>query len=189
MRSRYWWRSPLEWLGDDIQSGGLGDNQFPVCRGDGQGLIVADVSFAAPYRSAMLFFDETIMPEEAKHRRVANDLLMNYMVDTDPVAIPDFFLNKDQGNVRNLVPLSISPPTPCRAVMAPTSQWRPGRGSVPYRSEAEIGNGIDACDCILDANPAKSGDQAFSWIGSSRAEFQILMPGGFALHAGTHVLL
>ncbi len=98
-----------------------------------------------------------------------------------------------------------------------------------YRSEAEIGNGMDPCDWILDvqnddrldlscldANRVKSGDQAFSWIGTAAfrspgqlrytllsgvrllegntigtrgAEFQILMPGGFALRARTHVLL
>jgi len=92
----------------------------------------------------------------------------------------------------------------------------PGADQFLYRSEAEIGNGMDAYDCILDANPSKSGDQGFSWIGTaafrspgqlrytvvngvgllegntigtSGAEFQILMPVGFALRASPHVLL
>ena len=105
----------------------------------------------------------------------------------------------------------------------------PGADQFLYRSEAEIGNGVDACDWILDfqaddrldlsrldANPAKSGNQAFSWIGTAAfrspgqlrytvlngigllegntigttgAEFQLLLPGAFALRGGTHVLL
>jgi Ca2+-binding RTX toxin-like protein len=105
----------------------------------------------------------------------------------------------------------------------------PGADQFLYRSEAELGNGTDACDRILDfqaddrldlsrldANLAKSGNQAFSWIGTaafrspgqlrytvlnglgllegntigtSGAEFQLLLPGGFALRSGTHVLL
>jgi Ca2+-binding RTX toxin-like protein len=105
----------------------------------------------------------------------------------------------------------------------------PGADQFLYRSEAEIGNGVDACDWILDfqaddrldlsrldANLAKSGNQAFSWIGtaafrspgqlrytvlngigllegntigSTGAEFQLLLPGAFALRGGTHVLL
>jgi hypothetical protein len=43
----------------------------------------------------------------------------------------------------------------------------PGADQFLYRSEAEIGNGMDAYDCILDANPSKSGDQGFSWIGTA----------------------
>jgi Ca2+-binding RTX toxin-like protein len=105
----------------------------------------------------------------------------------------------------------------------------PGADQFLYRSEAEIDNGVDACDWILDfqaddrldlsrldANLAKCGNQAFSWIGtaafrspgqlrytvvngigllegntigSTGAEFQLLLPGGFALRGGTHVLL
>ena len=105
----------------------------------------------------------------------------------------------------------------------------PGADQFLYRSEVEIGNGTDACDWILDfqaddrldlsrldANPAKSGNQAFSWIGTAAfrspgqlrytvlngigllegntigttgAEFQLLLPGALALRAGTHVLL
>ncbi len=51
----------------------------------------------------------------------------------------------------------------------------PGADQFLHRSEAKIGNAMDACDRILNANPAKSGDQAFSWIASSGVEFQILL--------------
>jgi Ca2+-binding RTX toxin-like protein len=105
----------------------------------------------------------------------------------------------------------------------------PGADRFLYRSEAEAGNGVEGRDWILDfqnddridltaldANPSRTGDQAFSWIGSnafkspgqlrytvvnglgllegntigtSGAEFQIAIQGGFALRSGTHVLL
>jgi hypothetical protein len=52
----------------------------------------------------------------------------------------------------------------------------PGADQFLYRSEVEIGNGMDACDCILDANPAKS-DQAFSWLTVNRsAEIRVVSP-------------
>jgi hypothetical protein len=100
----------------------------------------------------------------------------------------------------------------------------------PRQIESLIGTGTGTgtCDWILDfqaddrldlsrldANLAKSGNQAFSWIGiaafpspgqlrytvvngiglvegktigSTGAEFQLLLPGAFALRGGTHVL-